>query len=109
MIKRHQPGTVGHIGRSISDSIYGWDHELIGKPCLWLGRPAMVYGSHQIEVYIVVCVVFLMEDGLLRYDESVHPDSDDLLALDPDSYHAKQVCHNLLSAMVKQIPKKAGF
>jgi hypothetical protein len=90
------------LGRRISEHSYGFEHELLGKPCFFDGNPAIPYGSYQVENRILLVVLTFRPDGRAYGMSGVSPDDRRLVVLDPSSRHAKEVYHLLLARLVDE-------
>lgn len=97
----------------LAEHVYGLNHELIGKPCLYDGKPAIPYGAYILgeevkdhaEPGLKLAIVYFDEISSLE-GVGVHVNAmsgvtpDQLIPIDPSSKKAKEVYHTILSWLV---------
>ena len=82
--------------------IYGHDHPMVGKPCLFEGQPAVPYGSYILDGTPRLVVLILREGGHVYATSGIRPDNPDLVPLDQADFRARRVMHTLISGMLEQ-------
>lgn len=92
------------------DHPYGKNHELVGKPCMYDGRPAVPYGSYDVGDVRLLVVAILNEVGegdniATRASGMSGVNPKELEVLDPDSIEGKKVYHTVLDQLALQSTK----